>query len=98
MRWFPSGPWKTPFAIGHGHICAGDGGRWNIRCCSKTRKYRDGTPKRGLTKSCARQIRASSGTSPLSDLFEQPDNATPLTPEEMRDLIPTYIAYRSELN
>jgi Fic-DOC domain mobile mystery protein B len=34
----------------------------------------------------------------LSDLFEQPDNATPLTPEEMRDLIPTYIAYRSELN
>ena len=34
----------------------------------------------------------------MSDLFEQPDNATPLTPEEMRDLIPTYIAYRSELN
>ncbi len=34
----------------------------------------------------------------MSDLFEQPHNATPLTPEEMRDMIPTYIAYRSELN
>jgi len=35
----------------------------------------------------------------VSDLFEQPDDAaTPLTPEEMRDLIPAHIAYRSELN
>jgi Fic-DOC domain mobile mystery protein B len=35
----------------------------------------------------------------LTELFEQPDAAaTPLTPEEMRDLIPAYIAYRSELN
>ena len=35
----------------------------------------------------------------MSDLFEQPDSAaTPLTPEEMRDLIPAYIAYRRELN
>lgn len=35
----------------------------------------------------------------MSDLFEQPDDAaTPLTPEEMRDLIPAHIAYRSELN
>jgi len=35
----------------------------------------------------------------VSDLFEQPDPAaTPLTPEEMRDLIPAYIAYRRELN
>jgi Fic-DOC domain mobile mystery protein B len=35
----------------------------------------------------------------VSDLFEQPDDAaTPLTPEEMRDLIPAYIAYRRELN
>src|SRR5260370_1665955 len=35
----------------------------------------------------------------MSDLFEQRDDAaTPLTPEEMRDLIPAYIAYRSELN
>lgn len=35
----------------------------------------------------------------MSDLFEQPDNAaTPLTPEEMRDLIPAHIAYRRELN
>jgi Fic-DOC domain mobile mystery protein B len=32
------------------------------------------------------------------DLFEQPDDATPLTPEEQRDLIPAHIAYRSELN
>jgi Fic-DOC domain mobile mystery protein B len=31
-------------------------------------------------------------------LFEQPDDATPLTPEEQRDLIPAHIAYRSELN
>jgi hypothetical protein len=29
----------------------------------------------------------------VSDLFEQPDRAaTPLTPEEMRDLIPAHIA------
>jgi Fic-DOC domain mobile mystery protein B len=35
----------------------------------------------------------------VSDLFEPPDAAaTPLTPEEMRDLIPAHIAYRRELN
>jgi Fic-DOC domain mobile mystery protein B len=34
----------------------------------------------------------------VSDLFEQPDDATPLTPEEQRELIPAHIAYRSELN
>jgi Fic-DOC domain mobile mystery protein B len=35
----------------------------------------------------------------LTDLFEQPDDAaTPLTPDEMLDLIPSHIAYRSELN
>ncbi len=34
----------------------------------------------------------------MSDLFDQPENATPLTPEEMRELIPAHIAYRSELN
>ncbi len=35
----------------------------------------------------------------MSDLFERPDDAaTPLTPEEMRDLIPAHIAYRRELN
>ena len=35
----------------------------------------------------------------MSDLFEQPDDAaTPLTPQEMRDLIPAHIAYRHELN
>jgi Fic-DOC domain mobile mystery protein B len=34
----------------------------------------------------------------VADLFEQPDHATPLTPEEQRDLIPANIAYRSELN
>ncbi len=35
----------------------------------------------------------------MTDLFEQPDEAaTPLTPHEMRDLIPAYIAYRRELN
>ena len=34
----------------------------------------------------------------MSDLFEEPDDATPLTPEEMRGLIPAHIAYRRELN
>ena len=35
----------------------------------------------------------------MSDLFERPDDAaTPLTPEEMRDLIPAHVAYRRELN
>jgi Fic-DOC domain mobile mystery protein B len=35
----------------------------------------------------------------VSDLFEPPDDAaTPLTPEERRDLIPSHIAYRHELN
>jgi Fic-DOC domain mobile mystery protein B len=34
----------------------------------------------------------------MSGLFQEPDNATPLTPEERRELIPAHIAYRSELN
>jgi Fic-DOC domain mobile mystery protein B len=35
----------------------------------------------------------------VSDIFIEPDDAaTPLTPEEMRDLIPAHIAYRRELN
>lgn len=35
----------------------------------------------------------------MDDIFEQPDAAaTPLTPEEMRDLIPAHIAYRRDLN
>jgi len=34
----------------------------------------------------------------VAELFEQPDNATPLQPEEQRELIPAHIAYRSELN
>jgi len=34
----------------------------------------------------------------MSDLFEESDHATPLTPEERRELIPAHIAYRSELN
>ena len=34
----------------------------------------------------------------MDDLFQQPDNATPLTPEERAELIPAYIAYRAELN
>lgn len=35
----------------------------------------------------------------MSDIFgEADDSATPLTPEEMRDLIPAHIAWRSELN
>jgi Fic-DOC domain mobile mystery protein B len=34
----------------------------------------------------------------MSDLFEAPDNATPLTLDERRELIPAHIAYRRELN
>ena len=34
----------------------------------------------------------------MSGIFEEPDSAMPLTPGEMRDLIPAYIAYRRELN
>jgi fido (protein-threonine AMPylation protein) len=34
----------------------------------------------------------------VSDLFEDPDDATPLTPEERRDLIPAHITFRRELN
>jgi Fic-DOC domain mobile mystery protein B len=34
----------------------------------------------------------------VTDVFEEPDGATPLTPEERRDLIPAHIAYRRELN
>jgi Fic-DOC domain mobile mystery protein B len=34
----------------------------------------------------------------VEDVFGRPDDATPLTPEEQRDLIPAHIAYRSELN
>ena len=34
----------------------------------------------------------------MSDIFDQPDDATPLTPEEMRDLIPAHIADRNDLN
>ncbi|MGD0497463.1 MAG: mobile mystery protein B [Bryobacteraceae bacterium] len=35
----------------------------------------------------------------MTRTFEEPDDAaTPLTPEEMRDLIPAHIAYRRELN
>ncbi|HEV8038939.1 MAG TPA: mobile mystery protein B [Bryobacteraceae bacterium] len=34
----------------------------------------------------------------MNDLFDGPEHATPLTVEERRELIPTYIAYRSELN
>ena len=34
----------------------------------------------------------------MSDLFREPDTATPLTPEERRELIPAHIAYRSDLN
>jgi Fic-DOC domain mobile mystery protein B len=34
----------------------------------------------------------------VTDLFDHPEDATPLTPEETRDLIPGHIAYRRELN
>ena len=34
----------------------------------------------------------------MSPLFEQAEDATPLTPEEARDLIPSHISFRHELN
>ena len=34
----------------------------------------------------------------MSDLFAEPDDETPLTAEERRDLIPAHIAFRAELN
>ncbi len=34
----------------------------------------------------------------MIDLFEEPDDATPLTHQERLELIPAHIAYRSELN
>lgn len=34
----------------------------------------------------------------MTDLFREPDAATPLTPEERDGLIPTHIAFRRELN
>jgi fido (protein-threonine AMPylation protein) len=34
----------------------------------------------------------------MSDLFDQPDNATLLTVEEQRDLVPSDISNRRELN
>ena len=32
------------------------------------------------------------------EIFQEPEDATPLTPEERADLIPAHIAYRAELN
>lgn len=34
----------------------------------------------------------------MSDLFAEPNDATPLTPEEREGLIPTHVALRGELN
>jgi Fic-DOC domain mobile mystery protein B len=34
----------------------------------------------------------------VSDLFDEPDQATPLTPQERHELKPAHIAYRRELN
>ena len=34
----------------------------------------------------------------MTDLFEEPDDATPLTPDERQELIPSDITYRRELN
>ncbi len=34
----------------------------------------------------------------MSDIFNDPEDATPLTPEERRGLIPSYISTRAELN
>ena len=34
----------------------------------------------------------------MGDLFEQPDDATPLAPQEQRALIPAHITFRRELN
>lgn len=55
-------------------------------------------------KSSAKRTRVSFGTSARfgtsapGDLFEEPENATPLSLEETRGLIPAHIAYRRDLN
>src|ERR1700733_15039715 len=48
--------------------------------------------------SCGKRTRGCSGISHMNDLFEEPDDATPLTAEEKRQLIPAHITYRRELN
>ena len=34
----------------------------------------------------------------MTDLFQEPDDATPLTPDERQYLIPTYVTFRGDLN
>jgi Fic-DOC domain mobile mystery protein B len=61
-------------------------------------------PKLGSLKSSVKRTRGISGTNSRSGtsgrdhLFEEPENATPLSPEETRGLIPAHIAYRRDLN
>src|ERR1035438_4240271 len=101
MRWCPTSRWRPSSATGRAPSHAGALSRWSTRCCWRTRRglARRGTPQRGLRKLSARQPHGCFGTSPVSDLFEPPDDAaTPLTPEEIRGLIPAHIAYRRELN
>jgi Fic-DOC domain mobile mystery protein B len=38
------------------------------------------------------------GREAMSDMFVEPDDATPLSPEDKRGLIPSYISTRAELN
>ena len=49
-------------------------------------------------RSCAIRIHGCSGTRRWAIFSSSRTDATPLTPEEQRELIPAYIAYRSELN
>jgi hypothetical protein len=55
-------------------------------------------PRVGSTTWSAKPIRGSSGIDVVGDLFNEPDDATPLTAEERHGLIPAHIAYRHELN
>jgi hypothetical protein len=34
----------------------------------------------------------------MMDLFEEPEGATPLNPEDAKGLIPTWVATRTDLN
>lgn len=34
----------------------------------------------------------------MNDIFNEPEDATPLSPEDRRGLIPSYISTRAELN
>src|SRR5437868_2669595 len=71
----------------------------SIRCSLKIRRSRSRRTRSTWTKCFARPGRANCGNRGMPhEIFQEPEDATPLTPEEQTDLIPAHIAYRAELN